>query len=390
VSGEELEVLGKVAATKWREGACETLTDAVVTTVKHAALSPEQVRRVVEFTNTDAFLAEFKKEGGTHKVIEFAGGPANPSEVLKDLNDGGGGTVFDRGLLDYNDAPTEIKIASDHEADLRALFGVDMNLPYAEPLQDVFELQDKLAAAMDMLDDTRSTLERTFVDLQECLYQEVKQASLRGHSLGNIANVLALGAPDAEYVKIAFEAITPRLLQEGVFTGVHEALASMDKTASRQMLNRAHPMVTQMLEFSDCLYKLAHTRVAREELQSAHAETARFIAAGGTSKVAAGTVQRLFDAAAEGAERAAKPLGETAQSLKRTLLGGTGERTRDAVETAVKHAPHAAVAVGGLMAARRAMNNPTLARARYHAKAELMPWTDEYKYETARQRGEIG
>ena len=109
-SGEELEVLGKCAAQKYVEGACGNLSDAVVETVKHAGLSPEQVKRVVEFANTDAYLTEHRKEGEA-KYVTFEGGPADPAEVLRDLNDGGGGTVFDRGLADYSLPPLS-KVAS--------------------------------------------------------------------------------------------------------------------------------------------------------------------------------------------------------------------------------------------------------------------------------------
>ena len=111
VTGEELEVFGKKAAATYACGTCGTLTEAVVETVKHAGLSPEQVKRVVEFTNQNAYLAEFKKEGSPHKYIEFDGGPANPAGVIQDLNDGGGGTVFDRGVADYGSPPTAMKTA---------------------------------------------------------------------------------------------------------------------------------------------------------------------------------------------------------------------------------------------------------------------------------------
>ncbi len=106
-SGEDLEVFGKYAAQKYINGDSGTLSDAVVETVKQAGLSPEQVRRVIEFANTDAYLTEHRKEGSDSKYVEFTGGPADPGEVLRDLNDGGGGTVFDRGLADYSLPPIQ-------------------------------------------------------------------------------------------------------------------------------------------------------------------------------------------------------------------------------------------------------------------------------------------
>jgi hypothetical protein len=117
-TGEELEVLGKCAAKKYAGGELETLNEAVVETVKHAGLSPEQVRRVIEFANTNAYLTEFNKEGSSHKYIEFHGGPADPAEILRDLNDGGGGTVFDRGLADYALAPPQVKTSEVMERNL--------------------------------------------------------------------------------------------------------------------------------------------------------------------------------------------------------------------------------------------------------------------------------
>ncbi len=111
-SGEELEVMGKYAASQYIGGKQKTLNDAVVGTVKHAGLSPEQVRRVIEFANTAAYLSEFNKEGSPSRYVDFAGGPADPGEVLRELNSGGGGTVFDRGLADYSMPMAELSKAA--------------------------------------------------------------------------------------------------------------------------------------------------------------------------------------------------------------------------------------------------------------------------------------
>lgn len=124
ISGEELEVMGKKAASRYLCGDCCTLNDAVVETVKQAGLSPEQVKRVIEFANTNAYIEQFNKLGSDHKYVEFHGGPADPSVILKDLNDGGGGTVFDRGMADYSRLPME-KSSSDLLAQNRARMGLE-------------------------------------------------------------------------------------------------------------------------------------------------------------------------------------------------------------------------------------------------------------------------
>ena len=55
-TGEELETMGKVASRKFLTGEAGSLNEAVVETVKHAGLGPEQVRRVIEFANTDILV----------------------------------------------------------------------------------------------------------------------------------------------------------------------------------------------------------------------------------------------------------------------------------------------------------------------------------------------
>ena len=55
-SGEELEGFGKQAAWQYVTGKAPTLNEAVVETIKHAGLSPEQVKRVIEFANVRSNL----------------------------------------------------------------------------------------------------------------------------------------------------------------------------------------------------------------------------------------------------------------------------------------------------------------------------------------------
>ena len=86
IDPEQLDAMGKKAAAHFSE--CGgTLNDAVIAVVKEAMLSPEQTKRVCEFANTAAYLSEFEKAGEVRNIT-FDGGPANPSVILKELNDG--------------------------------------------------------------------------------------------------------------------------------------------------------------------------------------------------------------------------------------------------------------------------------------------------------------
>jgi hypothetical protein len=357
--------------------------------VKHAGLSPEQVRRVCEFANTDAFLREFKKESGAnHKVVDFDGGPADPSVVLGDLNDGGGGTVFDRGTLDYHMPPTE-KHASDEraEAALTAAFGPgEAVLPFENPLADVMEFRDKAAGAYEHLSAQVSGLETAFDDLSERLYFQVKQAALGGSSLGEISQVLEVGAPSDEYMKIAFEMMTPRLLKEGVFLSIDAAVASLDKVASRRMVNREHPLVSVMTEYSECLNKLAHTRAAQAELNAAQAEATAFLKSAGRE----GVIIRGAKAVNDAAHKAAPHAGSAAKKLVSALVHeGAGAKAEKVVGGAVKHAPKALAALGAVEAVRRAKNNPTVNKTYHKAQAHLNPLSQDWDIETAREQGQL-
>ena len=269
-SGEHLEVLGKRASAGWINGEYKTLTDAVTDTVKQAHLSPEQVRRVVEFANTDAYLKEFKKEGAAHHIVNFSGGPADPSAIIQDLNDGGGGSVFDTGTGDYNTPPSGEKTASaEDESALAALFGssVETPLPYENPHGEVIELRDKLAGANDLLLNQISGLEVMYAELGDRMYHQVKQAALSGVSMGEVAEAWQYVAPTDEHVKVAFGLVTPRLLNEGVFRNVEEMLDSAEKTAGAKVANPEHPLLVEFAEFCDALTKMAELRSAREELK---------------------------------------------------------------------------------------------------------------------------
>lgn len=388
ISGEELEVLGKTASAKYLNGECKTLTEAVTQTVKKASLSPEQVKRVVEFANTDAFLHEFRKEGAGHRVVEFEGGPADPSDILKDLNDGGGGTVFDRGTLDYHAPPADTKIASAHaEAGLDQMFEVkEAALPFSEPLGDAMDMRDKLAAGVDHLTSELIGLEGMYEDLCDRVYFQVKQASLNGSGLGDIAQVMSAGAPSPEYIKCAFQMITPRLIKDEVYHSLDQCLVSMDKTASATIVNTRHPLVTEMREYSECLTKMAEVRGARNRMNLAYGELTHFVKNAGKVE---GILPKAGRKLKEVVEKAAPHVGHAAATAKKHLLGGEGHKTREVVEKIVKHAPQALGTAAVLEGARHVSNNPTVRSAYHGAQAHLNPLSQDWQAETLRERGEI-
>ena len=386
-SGEELEVFGKTAASKWLNGEERTLNDAVIASVKHAHLAPEQVKRVCEFANTDAFLREFKKESGvSHKIVDFDGGPADHGSVIQSLNSGGGGSVFDSGTGDYESPPTPKTAGTLKENVLLAQsFGYAPEIPFENPLVDVMDFREKVAGAYEHLSSQVSGLEIMCEDTSENLYRQVKQAALNGNSLGDIAQVLAVGAPDEKFLKIAFEQMTPRLLREGVYMNIDDALSSMDKTASRRMVDRTHPLVGAISEFAESLSKLAHTRAACNELNRTQAQATAFLKAAAAGKD--GVLLRGAKAVNEAAHWAAPKAGGAADKIVEFAVGhGHGAKAKDLVEKGVKLAPKAALGVGAAYGVRRATNDPTLSKAYHSANAHLNPLSNDWDQESYRQQ----
>lgn len=273
-------MLGKKAAASWAEESC-SLTQAVTRIVKHASapLSPEQVRRVVEFANTEAYLKEFRKEGA-HKVVDFGpDGPANPADVLRDLNDGGGVTVMDSGLGDYRRPPE--KTASDEaDAVLQEAFRTktaSAEYPEANPFGEVIELRDKLAGAYEHTSAQISGLEVAYMDLSEHLYNQVKQASMDGVALGEIVQAWSTVTDAPAFVKAAFDQFVPRLFNEGVFHTLEEMGGSIAKTAGARYVNVSHPLVDSYNDFCQTLSKLAGLRAQQEELYESYNQATGFL-----------------------------------------------------------------------------------------------------------------
>lgn len=387
-TGEELEVLGKQAAVRFLCGE-QNLTDAVVETVKKAGLSPEQVKRVVEFANTHAFLEEFKKEGN-HKVVEFSDGPADASAILKDLNDGGGGTVFDRGDGDYNTPPPDTaKTASANmdrlgleDRDLAEAFGAtNPNIPYAEPMQDSWELRQKVAGTYEAVSDELSALETVFMDVCDGLYNEVKTAAMNGMPLGQVVAAWHQTGAESEVVKAAFEVMTPRLLDQGVFSSRQQMGESLEMNKIAGVVNEKHPLVQGYKDFSECLYKLAALREAGDEL-AAHADTLNTFLKQATEKTAVtqlaqqlGTaVGRGIAAVPKAVKGATEVAAKAAPEVEAALGGGTLGKV---VGTGVKYSPHAAGAVAAEDLYQRSKYSPAVQGAK-NLVLSRVPYTQPY------------
>lgn len=354
VSGEHLELLGKTAAGHWLEGRHKTLTEAVISTVKEAHLSPEQIKRVVEFTNTEAFLHEFKKESAAHRVVHFDCGPASPVDVLHALNHnetkvamflgeglGYGAQSMDKTASfvndDYASPPQEMQKASSYTEDefISALQREDSPYPYENPVGPLYDLRVKLSSAEEHVSSMLSGVETAYEELSDRVYRQVKQAALSGHSLGEVVQAWQDVAPSLEHVKVAFAMLVPRLQDDGLFLSEESLGQSFGKTANARV-NQQHPLVTEFSDYCDSLSKLAELDAAKSTIlaELGKVEVAIKEAEGG-----------LWGVLTRGADQLSKPVGRGAKKLTAALVG-KGEGSKAVGELAgglVRYSPHIGV-----------------------------------------------
>ena len=384
VAASDLEMLGKRASACWAGGQFKTLGEAVVDAVKLAGLGPEQVRRVIEFANTDAFLEAFHKMGSGHRYVDFGQGVlADPREVLRDLNDGGGGQVFDRGTADYDGPPAD-KTASDHnpEAELAmwAAFSKQANadIPMANPSGWVWDYRDKLAGATQHLTATLSGLELAYQDCALDLYQQVKQAALEGMDLGQVVRAWSCCTDDPTYVKVAFQLIAPRLLRDQAFDSLESINRSIEKTGSARLVNPDHPLVQSFAGYCEVLTKTAEIRQQRDRVADKLAQINHAIGrCGGDVDKLAGAVSSVMGSF--------KGMGDAArEALEASGHAGLGHLAA----AGIKAAPVAGALVGGKVLYDTASTHPAVAHmnSRVNPLSSLYQQRKQYRRDMAMQQ----
>lgn len=265
IDPEQLELFGKKAAALYCQGT--RLNDAVVETVKQAALAPEQIKRVCEFANTNAYLQDFEKSGEARNIT-FDGGPADPSVVVKELNDGSAPAVHQVDS-DYDPPAGSFKTASGDLSTLAEAFGhdgmekaasVDQG-SHANPLDDVYDTKVRLEGMHDTFMSKMASSQVVMDDVKSVLCHEVDQAMSGGATLGDITEAWAVYTPSAGMLKEAVSYIRDHL-KEGGMSAVEQANSLMKRAAAGSIPNPEHPVVDKFIAF---------TKIAEEHHKLEHA-----------------------------------------------------------------------------------------------------------------------
>jgi len=250
----ELQILGKKAANLYKEGLSK-LSEAVVQAIGTKAMGPEHVKRVCEFANQEAFQNEWDK-GGSVRNIEFDGGPASPSDVLRNLNDGS--KPKEHVISDYDEEPVKTSSVASHKID-RMLFG-----KFAHPMMrtpavsnPLPEVRSKIASAKSNLLHDVSALETEKMMAAEKLASVSTNAILDGETPSRIKASWERVGVDKFAYKEASKILDDKMASRGI------QVRESEKTSSR-VPNPANPVVSSYIHFA----KVAHLlRVKREAMK---------------------------------------------------------------------------------------------------------------------------
>lgn len=275
-----LERLAKSAVDE-SEGSGKPLSSVLVEVLQNKDLNSEQIRRVVEFANIEAFNRGFASTSGDYRMVDIPHGPADPAQVLQDLYAGREEAAM-QDTSDYDYAPSSSNLGDDD-----ATFEEDSQEIGSSG--DLAPLASKVAAAAEQLYHSfESEKVKLSLALDE-LQGHVKRAMKQGASPSAIMSEWQ--AIDAEVAKVA----APLL------AGLIETRGHIKESSKR--INPAHPVCTVFAKVA------SHSRAADEF------EAACYLAVGETEKIAR---QAAAVKAGEGAVSLAKSIGRGIRSLADT------------------------------------------------------------------------
>lgn len=239
-----LDGLGKQAARLAETSDC-TLNEAVVHTIGHEKLNSEQVRRVVEIANVEAFHRKYASLDPQSRVVHLDGGPADVAQVLQSLNGAARPREQMIESLDYDMAP-EAKVSSID-------FAPTTDRTVAGVIGDVLRLQSKLAAAHE---EVVTSAEASEFAMNEALLQladTAKWAGLQGAAPQEVFE--AWHRVNPELAKIAFARLS-RFIP-----------ASNEKVASRS-INPDHAVVRDFERFAKHAQEYGTQIAARQRVEA--------------------------------------------------------------------------------------------------------------------------
>lgn len=242
VDPQSLEAMGKQAA-RAAETAGISMTDAVVQTIGHVKLNSEQVRRVVEYANIEMFNRKFAAMSGYVRAVHIDGGPADPVQVMQNLNDAARPREVIVDSMEYSMPPDLVKSSGAMHFDFVP------ERTRAGALGEVYALQSKLSSAHDELVQNFEASKERLSEAFTRLIDHVKSASA--------------GGATPEEIYAAWHRVHPELAKIA-YDKLKVAMRSDNEKVAGRMINPDAKVVSIFRDFvKESLSTEAHTHALR-------------------------------------------------------------------------------------------------------------------------------
>lgn len=241
-----LETLGKEAAALANTSGLG-MNEAVVQAIGKTKLNSEQVRRVVEFANHEAFHQKYSALDPRMRAVDIDGGPADPVQVLQDLNNGARPQSMQIDAFEYTATPKTAGTTMDFGLGVVA----EERMTKTAALSDLLVLKEKLATAHEQLIGDSGSQKMQMQDSFQDLIDTIGQAKRAGLC--------------AEDVRDAWASINPKLAE---IASVRAALPSRGSIKVAQHINPLHPVITKFAEFARYAEAYAVADTARRDVES--------------------------------------------------------------------------------------------------------------------------
>lgn len=263
VDPERLRALGKEASAQYvNEGT--SLSDAVVDVLRdESGLNPEHVRRVTEFANNYAFEQEFSKSAADHRVIDFAGGPADPAKILQELRSGSETGMAVTKTAGARLHASERFIPGQDGLRMRAgqmekTASAKQDYPWLNPARELFELRDMVKTAKDQMQARLITSQVAYDEAVDAMCKVARDVVLNGHSPAEVARIYADRSPNHNITKLALKEVSKRVTDVPA--------VPMTKQAEHRVINPAHPLCTTFDRFTKVAMEMFTVLSASENL----------------------------------------------------------------------------------------------------------------------------
>ena len=250
ISPEALELMGKKAATSFLADGVG-LNDAIAKlAADYSDISPEQVKRVVEFANTAVYLAKHdqsKTAGDEHSYPQFE--LADAGRIIQDLSDGARPTVVTKTDLDYTREAQKPKLASAPlDAALAEMFKTasadDADFSPETVVHQLLSTKEMLQNLRHNLQDRYNQNESLFKEATAEFYVHAKQHMLDGGSLADVYSAASSTGVSDNHVRQVMGAVVGRLLSDKVASAKDLKMDMMElKKKAHRDVNPEHGLV---------------------------------------------------------------------------------------------------------------------------------------------------